>query len=100
MKVIKYVVEIQMIYSVDSRSSIVTIAEFDNIDDALDELDKEAYMYSNAKNVAIEINKYEIDGENQKFDYLEHIIGFYGIDAARYLGLDYSKKKKYGLIIV
>ena len=88
-----------MIYSLDERSMIDTVGEFDNFIDALDALDKEAYLYSNDKNVAIEIARYEFNIENQEYEYLESLIGFYGTDAAKYLYI-FSKKKKYGLIIL
>ena len=99
MESIKYIVERQMIYSLDERSMIDTVGEFDNFNDALEALDKEAYLYSNNKNVAIEIARYEFNIETQEYEYLESLIGFYGVEAAKYLYI-FSKKKKYGLIIV
>ena len=109
---IKYIVERQMIYSLDERSMIDTVGEFDNFDDALDALDKEAYLYSNDKNVAIEVVKYKFDKFDNniiktvekyynfkyEYEYLDKLIGFYGTDAAKYLNIN-SKKKKYGLIV-
>lgn len=100
MKVIKYVVELQTMYSLDETTSALDpIAEFDSLNDALNELGKVAYIHANNKNVAIEVVKYEFDEENQEYVYLENVIGLYGIEAAKHLNLDASKKKKYGLIV-
>lgn len=99
MEVTKYVVERQMIYSLDNRSFIDTIAVFDNFIDALYELEKTAQSYANDKNIAIGICRYEYDEDNQGYEYIDTLMGFYGIDAAKYLGLD-SQIRKYGLIIV
>jgi len=98
MEATKYVVERQMIYSLDERSLVDTIAECDNFIDALDELEKAAQSYANDKNVAIAIFRYKFDEENQEYKYVDILLGFYGIDAAKHLKV-ISKKKKYGLII-
>lgn len=98
MESIKYVVERQMIYSLDERSPIDTIAECDNFVDALDELEKAAQSYANDKNVAIAIFKYEFDEENQEYKYVDILLGFYGTETAKHLKIA-STKKKYGLII-
>lgn len=74
MKFVKYVVERQMIYSIDERSLIDTIAEYDDFIDALEELDKVVQSYANDKNVVIEINEYEFDENNQEYEYIETII--------------------------
>src|SRR5690606_25158153 len=99
-------------YSLNERSSIVTVGEFDNFNDALDVLENEAYLYSNYKNVAIELVKYKFDKVDNniieivdkyynfkyEYEYLDKLIGFYGTNAAKYLNIK-SKKNKYGLII-
>ena len=41
MKVIKYIIERQMIFSLDNRSPIYTLEEFDNLEYAIEELEKE-----------------------------------------------------------
>ena len=99
MKVIKYVVEIQMIYSLNERSHIDKIAEFKNFSDAINELEFAALIYTNNKNVAIEVVRYVFDKVRGEYKYLDKLIGFYGTDAAKYLNI-HSKTKKYGLIIV
>lgn len=99
MKVAKYIIERQMIYSLDNRSIIYTFAEFYNFEYALEELEKEAQFYANDKNIVIEIVKYEFDLSKHEYEYLYKVIGFYGVEAAKYLNIR-SKMKKYGLIIV
>jgi len=99
MKVIKYIIERQMIYSIDNRSLIYTLDEFDNLEYALEELENEAQFYANNKNIVIEIVKYEYDLSKHEYEYLYKVIGFYGVEAAKYLNIR-SKMKKYGLILV
>ena len=100
MKVIKYVVKLQMVYSTDNRSLIDTIAEFDTFENAITELENIARIYTNDKNVAIEVIKYEFDKVDLEYEYLEVLIGFYGVDAAKYLNIRSKRNKnKYGLIV-
>ena len=100
MKVTKYIIERQMIYSLDNRSLIYTFAEFDNLEYALEELENEAQFYANNKNIVIEIVKYEYDLSKHEYEYLYKVVGFYGIEAAKYLKLDGSKIMQFGLILV
>jgi len=99
MKITKYIIERQKIYDLNNRSPIYTFAEFDNFEYALEELEKEAQFFANDKNIAIEIVKYEYDLSKHEYEYLYKVIGFYGVEAAKYLNIR-SKMKKYGLIIV
>ena len=99
MKVIKYIIERQMIYSIDNRSLIYTLDEYDNLEYALEDLEKEVQFYANDKNIVIEIIKYEYDLSKHEYEYLYKVIGYYGVEAAKYLNIR-SKMKKYGLIIV
>ena len=98
MKVIKYIIERQMIYSFDERSLIYTLDEFDNLEYALEDLEKEVQFYANDKNIVIEIIKYEYDLSKHEYEYLYKVVGYYGKDAAKYLNIS-SKIEKFGLII-
>src|SRR5690554_3759623 len=96
----KYIVERQMVYGFYKRSPFDIVGAFDNFYDALEALEKEAYLYSNNKNVAIVISRYESDDDYQDYEYcdMDILIGFYGVDAANYLYVP-IKKKKYGLVV-
>lgn len=96
----KYVIERQMIYDFYKRSPIDIVGEFDSFYEALEVLEEEAYLYSNNKNVAIVISRYESDDNHQDYEYWERdiLVGFYGVDAAEHLYVP-NKKKKYGLIV-
>ena len=98
MKVTKYIIERQKIYDLNNRSPIYTFAEFDNIEYALEELEKEAQLFANDKNIVIEILKYEYDLSKHEYEYLYKVIGYYGKDAAKYLNIS-SKNERFGLII-
>jgi|SRR5690606_19811415 len=97
MKVIKYIIELRMIYSLDDNY-LDTIAEFDNIIDAIKELEIIARIYANHKNVAIEVVKYAFDKVVFEYEFLDKVIGLYGVDAAKVKNIT-SKNKKFGLII-
>lgn len=99
MKVIKYVVRIQMVYSFDERSRIDVLAVYDTFEDAIEKLENVAQIYANNKNVAIDIVRFKYDADIRFDKYIEFLIGFYGVDAVKYLNIS-SKNEKFGLIVV
>lgn len=66
--------------------------------DAIKELETIARIYANNKNVVIEVVKYEFDKVVFKYEFVDKVIGLYGVDAAKIKKIT-SKNKKYGLII-
>ncbi len=101
---LKYIVERQMVYDFYKRSPFDIVGTFDSFYDALEALKKEAYLYSNDKNVVIVISRYKSYGDCDitKTMTRDILIGFYGIDAIKYLNIDSkgTNKNKYGLIVV
>jgi hypothetical protein len=103
MNVIKYVVRIQMVYSLNERSRIDVLAVYDTFEEAIEKLENVAQIYANNKNVAIDIVRFKYDADIRFDKYLEVLIGFYGVDAVKYLNIIDSKgrnKNKYGLIVI
>lgn len=90
-----YVIERQYIYSIDDRSLVDELYEFDNLLLAVEKLNDLAIDYLEDKNVALEVVEYEVD-ENNELDYIGVEAGFYGINAANslYFDIEFMKTNK------
>lgn len=90
-----YVIERQYIYSMDERSLVDELYEFDNLTQAVEKLNDLAIDYLNDKNAAIEVVEYEVNEFNgfKGYEYIGVEAGLYGVNAANSLGLniDYMK---------